>query len=405
MLRDYLTFSFKNLKHRGLRTWLTLLGIFIGVTVVIALIGLGNGLKLTVEAQFGVSSLEVITIQAGGVSFGPPGSGVSVPLTVSDLDEVKKVSNVKYAIRRNIETVKLEYNDRILITNSIDFPENKEESNLFFETNDIETLQGRKLKNSDSNSVMLGYNFYANKVDLGREIESGDKIELNNKTFSVVGILEKQGSFIWDNVVLIPIEKSKEISGFDEEIDLIVVVLKDTDLIEKTKENLESALRHTRNVDRGEEDFDVSTPEAALETVNQVLTGVQIFIVIIALISVIVGAIGIVNTMTTSVMERRKDIGIMKAVGAKNSDIFLQFLIEAGMLGLAGGITGILAGSALSYFGTVGIASFLGTEVMPDVNILLIIGTLIASFLIGAISGIIPAIKAAKQNPVEVIRG
>ena len=405
MLTDYFKFSFKNLRHRGLRTWLTLLGIFIGVTVVIALIGLGNGLKLTVEAQFGVSSLEVITIQAGGVQFGPPGSGVSNPLTEEDLEEILNVNNVEYAIRRNIETIKLEYNDRLLITNSMDFPENKEESDLFFDTNDIDTLHGRRLKDSDTNAVMLGYNYYANKVDLGKPVEFGDRVEVNNESLKVVGILEKQGSFIWDNIVVIPREKSKEISGFDEEIDLIVVVLKNTELIEKTKEDLESVLRRTRDVDRGEEDFDVSTPVAALETVNQILTGVQIFMVIIALISVVVGAIGIINTMTTSVMERRKDIGIMKAIGAKNSEIFLQFLIEAGMLGLVGGIAGILVGSALSYFGTVGIASFLGTEVMPDINIILILVTLFASFLIGATSGIIPAIKAAKQNPVEVIRG
>lgn len=406
MRKDHFLLSLKNLKHRGLRTWLTLLGIFIGVTAVIALIGLGNGLKLTVESQFGVSSLEVITIQAGGLNaYGTPGSGVSTPLNIHDLNEIEKVNNVKYAIRRNMETLKVEYNDRISITIGIDLPENKEVVDLFFEVNDIELLHGRKLKETDTKAVLLGYNYYANKADLGKQIEAGDKVDIENRTFKVVGILEKQGSFIWDSIVIIPREELNEIADFGDNIDIIVVTLKNTELIEQTKENIEKVLRDTRDVKLGEENFDVSTPQAALETVNKVLTGVQIFIVIIALISVLVGAIGIINTMTMSVMERRKDIGIMKAIGARNSDIFFQFLIEAGLLGLIGGFMGIIIGTAISYFGVMGIANFLGTEVNPSFNIPLILITLLASFAIGAVSGILPALKAAKQDPVEVIRG
>ncbi|MAG39609.1 hypothetical protein CMI41_01425 [Candidatus Pacearchaeota archaeon] len=405
MRADHFFLSLKNLKHRGLRTWLTLLGIFIGVTVVIALIGLGNGLKLTVEAQFGVSSLEVITVQAGGLNFGPPGSGVSIPLDMDDLEAVKGVNNVDYAIRRNLETLKLEYNDRLVIGTAIDLPEDKEEADVFYEALDLEIEQGRKLKESDTNKILLGNNFLTNKVDLGKPVEAGDNVKLNNKSFEVVGLLEKQGSFILDNIAIMPRTKLDDLSDFGDEIDMIIVVLKDTELIEETKEDIEKVLRKTRDVDEGEEDFDVSTPAAALETVNQVLTGVQIFIVIIALISVFVGAIGIINTMTTSVMERRKDIGIMKAVGARNSDIFLQFLIEAGLLGLIGGLAGVVFGSIISYFGVVGIASFLGTEVSPSLDIPLTLITLVVSFIIGAAAGIIPAIKAAKQNPVEVIRG
>ena len=405
MILDYFTLSFKNLKHRGLRTWLTLLGIFIGVTAVIALIGLGNGLKMTVEAQFGVTSLEVITIQAGGVQFGPPGSGVSNPLDVDDLEKIERVNNVDYAIRRNIETLKIKHNDRIAITSGIDLPENQDAVKLFYEVTDIKIEQGRFIDEKDSRKVVLGNNFLTDKADLGKPIETGDKIKINNQTFEVSGILKKKGSFVFDNMVIMSRAELDDLSNFGDEIDIIITVLKDVELMDKTKEDLEEVLRRTRDVDKGEEDFDVSTPEASLETVNQVLTGVQIFIVIIALISVVVGAIGIINTMTTSVMERRRDIGIMKAVGAKNSDIFFQFLIEAGVLGLVGGIAGVVLGSVISYFGTLGIASFLGTQVMPSLDIILITSTLVMSFLIGATSGLIPAIKAAKQNPVEVIRG
>ena len=130
----------------------------------------------------------------------------------------------------------------------------------------------------------------------------------------------------------------------------------------------------------------------------------QIFIVIIASISILVGALGIVNTMTTSVLERKKEIGIMKSVGATNGQIFLQFFIESGLLGLVGGLVGVILGSIIGFVGTKGINNFIGAELSPEINILLIFSSLVGSFMIGAIAGIVPAMKAAKENPVEALR-
>jgi len=164
-------------------------------------------------------------------------------------------------------------------------------------------------------------------------------------------------------------------------------------------------MRIRRNVRESEEDFTVSTPESALASVNQILLGIQIFIVIIAAISIVVGAIGIANTMATSVLERRKEIGTMKAVGARNKNIFYQFLVEAGLLGLIGGIIGVSLGIGISYLGTTSLHSFLGITTKPSIDFILIFLSLMGSFLIGAVSGIIPAMKAARENPVEAIRG
>ena len=163
-------------------------------------------------------------------------------------------------------------------------------------------------------------------------------------------------------------------------------------------------LRSRRDVDKGEEDFKVSTPNAMLEQINGILNAIQIFIIIVASISIIVGTIGIVNTMATSVVERKKEIGIMKSVGAKNSHIFTLFLVEAGFLGLVGGILGIIAGLSIGYMGTIGINNFVGSTATPEINLMLIIFTLIGSFLIGSLAGVIPAMNAAKQNPVEALR-
>jgi putative ABC transport system permease protein len=197
----------------------------------------------------------------------------------------------------------------------------------------------------------------------------------------------------------------QDLINYGDDIDVIVVQVKDKSLMNKTKNKIEEVLRKTRDVKLGEENFEVSTPEASLATVNNILAGIQAFIIIIASVSIIVGAVGIVNTMTTSVLERRKEIGIMKAIGAKNSQVFLQFFIESGLLGLIGGIVGIVLGGLIGFAGINGINQFLGSEAQPNMNFVFLLSVLVGSFLIGAIAGIAPALQAANQNPVEALRG
>jgi putative ABC transport system permease protein len=404
MIKDYFILSTKNLKRRGVRSWLTLLGIFIGITAVIALISLGDGLKLAVNSQFGVSSTQLITVQAGGLSgYGPPGSFVVNPLTKEDAEAIGKLSTVELAIPRRIETLNLEFNNKLQVTAAGSIPtENIQE---IYELQEINAQYGRLLNKDDIGRVVLGNNFAdAKKSGVDKEIMPGASVTINERKFRVVGIMEKKGSFILDGAILMLEPDLKDLMNDGDKVSMIIVKIKNKDLMTKAQTEIENLMRERRNVKKSEEDFEVSTPEAMLATVNQILTGVQMFIVLIATIAIIIGTIGIVNTMMTSVMERRKEIGIMKAIGARNSDIFLQFFIEAGMLGLVGGIIGVIAGIGIGYAGTLGINYFIGSETSPSINFVLIIATLIGSFVIGSIAGITPAMKAARQNPVEVLR-
>jgi putative ABC transport system permease protein len=270
---------------------------------------------------------------------------------------------------------------------------------------DIEPMEGRLLDDGDSGEVILGNNFYfEDKSGFDKAIRVGNSITLNDDKYQVVGILEKKGSFIFDSIILLNEQDIDTISTEGDNVDYIEVKVKSRDLVSAAELEIEELLRDRRNVKIGEEDFQVSTPEASLSTVNQVLTGIQVFVVMIAAISIIVGSLGIVNTMTTSVLERTKEIGIMKAIGARNSDIFYQFFIEAGLLGLVGGAVGILFGIAIGYFGTFAINTFLGASTAPEINWVLILFTFLGSFCIGAISGIVPAWRAARQRPVEALR-
>jgi len=405
MIIDYASIALKNLRRRGIRSWLTLLGIFIGIATVVSLISLGGGLRAAILSQFGISSTEVIEVQAGGLnSFGPPGTSVSKPLTIQDVDAISKLGPVETAIPRQIATVKVEFNKILNVevaTNIVDGNDRK----ILYDILGVSTLEGKLLEDGDVGKVVLGNNFYyEDKNGFNKQIRVGNSITINGKKYQVKGILEKKGSFIFDQIIMLNDEDLKSISDNGDNVDLIGVKVKSKDLVGTAQKQIEDLLRRRRNVKIGEEDFEVSTPEAALSTVNQILTGIQIFIVMIAAISIIVGSLGIVNTMTTSVLERVREIGIMKAIGAKNSDIFYQFLIEAGLLGMVGGLAGIIFGMGIGYLGTFSINSFLGATTSPQINWPLIIITFIGSFVIGAISGIVPAIRAANQKPVEALR-
>jgi len=405
MLLDYFLFALRGLRDRKLRSWLTMIGIFIGIAAVVALIGLGEGLRLAVSSQFGVSNVQVLTIQAGGITAaGPPGTGVVNPLTTGDVDAIERLNDIESAIPRLLETGRLEFNDNVVFGIAMSIPDGQDRT-FAYEALDFEPLEGRLLKDGDTNKVVLGFNFIDDSVGLEKPVRVGNRVEIQGKLFSVVGITKKKGSFILDNIVHMNEDVLKDTFDRDDSVDLIIARVKDTNKLDASKIAVEKLLRKSRDVKVGEEDFSVQTPEAALSTLNDILLGVQIFVALIASISVIVGALGIVNTMYTAVLERRRNIGIMKAIGARNSDIFLIFMVESGVLGLAGGIIGVILGTIISFIGITAINNFLGAATAPSLNLSLIVATLIASTLIGAVSGITPAMQAARQNPVDALRG
>ena len=402
---DYFNFAFRNLKKKGIRSYLTLLGIFIGILAVVSLITLGGAMKTAITSQFGAGSTEVISVQAGGLQYGAPGSGVVKPLTQDDVDKISRIDSVEFAVGRNIDTVSFEYNNNLKITSAYSVNE-KYDKQIYEILDDVQAEQGRLLKSGDTNKIYLGNGFAdGTKNGFGKDIYPGKQVLIDGKTFVVEGILKKKGSFIYDNTIFMYEKELNSLTGNVKNVDIIQVKVRNKDLVNKTEGEIERVLRQQRNVKVGEEDFKVSTPDATLKTVNSVLGAIQAFIIIIASISIIVGTIGIVNTMSTSVLERRKEIGIMKAIGAKNSQIFLQFFVESGFLGLIGGALGAGFGILVGVAGTYAINNWLGATIQPSISLGLIFFSLVGSFLIGAIAGIVPAMHAAKQNPVEALRG
>ena len=404
MIKDYFLFSFGNLKSRKLRSWLTMLGIFIGIASVVALIGLGEGLRNAINAQFGFLGSDILSVTATG-GFGPPGTGVVNPLTDKELNAIKDIQGVEDSAGRILESGKLAFNDKVAFGFAASMPDG-EDRELMEHVFNLKAEKGRALKDGDSGVVFLGYSFLEEDNPFDKPILPGAKVEVLDEEFKVIGIMEKKGNFQLDGMVLMNEDDLRELVGrADDEYDIIAAKFNEGVDVARMKTDIEKKIRKIRDVDEGEEDFSVQTPEAVLETVNSTILAVQIFVYIIAGISLLVGGIGIMNTMYTAVVEKTKEIGIMKSIGARNSSVFTLFFIESGLLGSVGGMIGATLGFLLAkgvaFIGRLALGSEL---ISADIGFGLFFGAILFSFVIGSFFGTLPAYQASKLNPVDALR-
>ena len=405
MIKDFFIIATNNIKRRKLRSWLTMIGIFIGIAAVVSLISLGQGLQEAITGQFAALSVDKLTISNSGTGFGPPGSTSVDKLNKNDLRVVERTRGVDEVVPRLIRVVKIEYNKAASFNYIGDLPDEDVRREILYESLNIEASEGRLVKRGDNGKIIIGSHI-ARGDDFEKKIEVGKKIKIQGKNFEVIGILKTASTFQINDVVMMLSSDMKNLLDIDDEIDIIIAQVSNPEEIELTAIKIEDALRKDRKLKKGEEDFSVQTPLQSVSTVNQTLSVINFIIVGIAFISLIVGGIGIANTMYTSVLERKKEIGTMKAIGAKNSDILWIFLFEAGLLGFIGGLIGVIIGAGLA-IGLSGAAnSFFGNEIIRvNLSIPLMVFVLMFSFLLGILFGGIPSYQASKLKPVDALRG
>ena len=403
MIKDYFFLALGNLKHRGLRSWLTMLGIFIGIAAVVSLISLGSGLQEAVTSQFGTLSLDILTVQNAQTGFGPPGSTVIKKLNEHDVEVLEEVNGVRVVVPRLIRVASVEFNKARRFEFMASIPENTNQKDLVYSELKVSTEFGRLLESGDKGKVVLGSGFSSERF--GKELRVGSIIKINGENFEVIGILEPSGSFIINEAILMMEDDMEGLLNIDDEIDLIVIQVEDKNKIGDIAEEVRRKIRDDRNLKEGEEDFTVQTPDQSLEGINTILSIINYIVIGIAALSLIVGGVGITNTMYTSVLERTKEIGVMKSIGAQNKDILMIFLIESGLLGLVGGIIGALIGLGLAFSVSSAAGQFLGgIDIKIVFSYPLLIGSVLFSFLVGILSGLLPAIQASKLKPVEALR-
>ena len=402
MLKDYFLIAFGSLRKRFLRTSLTMLGIFIGIAAVVALISLGQGMQAAINQQFSSIGTDKITVQGVQAGFGPPGQNTAGKVTEDDLELVRGVPGVRRAAGRLLRSVNVELADEVDVVFVGSLPEESDDRDLVVESLDVKIYKGRMLKPGETGKVLIGEHYWSGE-HFPKDIVVGTRLLLNGKSYEVVGLLAKGAAFI-NNGFLMNNDDLQALTGAGDELSAVVAQVVPGEVPSDVADRVLRAIRRDRHQKEGFEDVSVDTSEDLISSINTILGVVQAVFIGIAAISLLVGGVGIMNTMYTSVLERTRDIGIMKAIGARNSDVLWVFLFESGLLGMAGGAVGVLIGVGLSK-----LVEFFGQGVVGDVlkasfPWYLIVGALSFSFLVGVISGVLPARQASKLPPVEALR-
>lgn len=388
------------LRLNVLRTSLTMLGIIIGITAVILIYSIGQGAVAFITNELSSFGTDFFQINPGTSQISTIAGSES--LTFEDLEAIRRdetLTNIKYIAPMSMTSVKVQANGE------------EDELLTYGSTHEAEDILRPDITYGE---FITEEQILANEkvVVIGRDVAEkffgedtdpvGETIRINNKVFRVTGVLSSTsvlaGGFL-NNSLFIPIDVMvDEITGEEsiQEIDISVI---DQDSINQTMEDVELLLRDRHGLDEGDEnDFQISSARDILSTVQTITGLLTAMIAGISGISLVVGGVGVMNIMLVSVTERTKEIGLLKAIGAKQKDILTQFLMESVVMTLIGGLIGILLGVSGAYL----ISLVAGIPFVLSVPAILIaVGV---STLVGIVFGLYPARRAAKLSPIDALR-
>jgi putative ABC transport system permease protein len=396
--QEGIKYVLRNLKNRKTRTFLTSLSILIGIITIFVFISFGLGLYNYIEEFSQGSAVDKVVIQPRGAGAVPLGGDFD--LSEKDIKAIERVPGVYEATGSAFRVAEIIKGNERIYTSLVSYDP---EIPIFFDIAGVGIEEGRLLEKNDRRRIMLGYNYLVEDKIFSRAYDVNQKINVNGEDMTIVGFLEVVGSPPDDAQIYITNDYFKDLypdaKGFGW-----VIARVDVENMDSIIERIEDALRRERGLKKGEEDFFVQSFDDLINAYSGALNVVIGFIILIALVSVLVSAINTSNTMITSVLERYKEIGVMKSIGAKNSEILWIFLFESALIGFVAGLIGVGIGAGISYaIGQVLVGlgwSFLS----PAFSVWLFIGCVTFATLTGAISGVLPAIRASKINPVDALR-
>ncbi|MBS7220119.1 MAG: ABC transporter permease [Clostridiales bacterium] len=385
--------AMKNIRSSKTRSILTMLGIIIGVAAVIVITGLGSGMEKYMREQFESMGTDTLSVYIMGRG--------SQKMTVDDMQKIVDENS--------------EYLDKM--TPSVSFQGSKRvgtedmNSNVtgvsedFADIKKLDIAQGRTLQYLDvaqrTNVCVVG-SFINLKYFGGQAL--GEKIKLNGRDFTIVGVLEEKADsteYSADDAIYVPYSTVSRMMNI-RDVDSFTITFKDEEMAAEAKTTLENAL--TEYFNGSSDAFYVQSMSEVLDMMNQSTNMLITILTLIAGISLVVGGIGIMNIMLVSVTERTKEIGIRKALGAKERYIMSQFVIEAAATSALGGIIGIVVGYILSFVASKVIFITLGEPLTVAPTMFAILVSVGISAAIGIFFGYMPAKKAARLNPIDALR-
>jgi putative ABC transport system permease protein len=405
-------YAFRNLRARKARSLMTMLGIIIGVAGVIIIVSLGAGAQSLVLGQITKLGSNLIGVLPGkSDDSGPPAAVFGVQITTLSLHDVAGMNDkarVPYAtavapFANGAATVI--YGNRSVDTSftgtTADFPR----------VQNVPLSYGTFFSDSEgasaANVTVLGWDVYQQLFPNG-ENPLGKVVKIKQVPLRIVGVMSKQGTVGFqnqDDQLVIPLGiAQKQLLGINY-LQFVRIKVDTTEHVKTTIEDIKTVLREEHHIKRvpDDDDFSVRDLADAVKILENITNGLQLFLALMAGISLIVGGIGIMNIMLVTVSERTREIGLRKALGATSAAVRNQFLIESILLTSVGGVIGIMIGSAISYMIALG-ARYAGYDwafIISPTAIILAVGV---SVLTGVTFGLYPAIKASKLDPIVALR-
>lgn len=401
MLLESILIALDGLKANKLRAILTMLGIIIGVGAVITMVSIGMGVKDKVESSIAGLGSNLLVVTPGTGNGGGPRQAAGSVITLMEKDgtaiaqDIAGVNLVASTVSRSYQIVFGNQNWMTSVQGTT--PEILGVRNYAIHEGAFFTAQDGETR---AKVAVLGQTVADNLFNGGTPI--GQIIRINNAPFRVVGVLEAKGESMGgnqDDTVLIPLKTAQERLMGITYVQNINIQATGTDVINQVQADVTTLLRARHKlIGANLDDFTVRNMVAIMETADQTTSMITLLLGVVAGLSLIVGGIGIMNIMLVSVTERTREIGIRKALGARYHNILLQFLIEAVVISLSGGLLGIALGIGSSY----AISSIAGWKTI--ISSIAIVAAFGFSVMIGLFFGMYPARKAALLDPIDALR-
>ncbi|MBN1973403.1 MAG: ABC transporter permease [Sedimentisphaerales bacterium] len=400
MLLNAILLALREIKRNIMRSFLTILGIVIGVSAVITMVTLGEGATTQITQQIASMGSNLLMVSPGRRMMGPGQASTPSMFKMDDVEAITRdIGSVKAVAPVSSQSVTVVYgneNWQTTVTGS---------NNNYITIGNRSIKNGRLFTETESRNgaavCIIGETIH--KELFGGQDFLGEKIRLKNLSCEIIGLLEEKGQSTMgtdqDDMVIIPLSTfQRRVSG-NQDISLIQVSIKDGISTEKAQKKIELLMRDRRHISASEDDdftvMDMKEIASMLTSTTRILTAL---LGAVAAVSLLVGGIGIMNIMMVSVTERTREIGTRLAIGAIESEVMMQFLVEAVVLSSFGGIIGIVLALSSTFF----LARLLLLPFVLNWGIVII--SFLFSAAVGVVFGYFPALKAARLDPIEALR-